>query len=63
VLKIFWGIIMGAMTILFLMVAGTTGTKALQTSSIVVGLPIVMIEMLALISLVKALRNRNKESV
>ena len=46
------------MTVLFLMVAGTTGTKALQTSSIVVGLPIVIIEMLALISLVRALHRR-----
>ena len=61
-LKVFWGAIMGAMTILFLMVAGTTGTKALQTSSIVVGLPIVIIEMLALISLVLAIQNRKNES-
>jgi glycine betaine transporter len=61
-LKIFWGSIMGSMTILFLMVSGTTGTKALQTSSIVAGLPIVIIEMLALISIVYALNKRKSRS-
>ncbi len=62
VLKIFWGTTLGGMTLLFLMIAGTTGTKALQTTSIVVGLPIVIIEMLALISVVVAVRNRKEKS-
>lgn len=62
-LKIFWGIIMGSMTVLFLMISGKTGTKALQTSSIVVGLPIVIIEMLALISVVYALHKRKAKAL
>ncbi|MCG8615923.1 MAG: BCCT family transporter [Desulfobacterales bacterium] len=57
-LKIFWGAALGGMTLLFLVIAGTTGTKALQTTSIVVGLPIVIIEMLALISILVALHRR-----
>ncbi|SDP52799.1 BCCT family transporter [Desulforhopalus singaporensis] len=60
-LKIFWGIIMGSMTILFLIISGKTGTKALQTSSIVVGLPIVIIEMLALVSVVYSLYGKKSQ--
>lgn len=37
---------------------GIAGTKALQTTSIVVGLPIVIIEMLALIAVVVAIHRR-----
>ncbi len=61
-LKIFWGIIMGCMTLLFLMIAGTTGTKALQVTSIVAGLPIVLLEMFALVSFVYALSKRKSDS-
>lgn len=49
-LKLFWGIAAGSITILFLIISGTIGLQALQTSVIVAGLPIVILEMIALIA-------------
>lgn len=51
-MKIFWGLLTGAMTILCLLVAGTVGTQALQSISIVAAFPIFFIEMGVLASVV-----------
>ena len=51
-MKIFWGLMTGAVTIVCLLVAGTVGTKALQTMSIVSAFPIFFIELMALISVI-----------
>ena len=51
-MKIFWGLMTGAVTILCLLVAGTVGTQALQTMSIVSAFPIFFIELAVLISVV-----------
>jgi len=49
--KLFWGLVMGGVTILFLLISGVDSTKALQTSSIVSALPIFLIEMATLVAL------------
>lgn len=51
-MKLFWGMMTGAVTIVCLLVAGTVGTKALQTMSIVAAFPIFFIEFFVLISAV-----------
>ncbi|SHJ55587.1 choline/glycine/proline betaine transport protein [Dethiosulfatibacter aminovorans DSM 17477] len=51
-MKIFWGLMTGAVTVLCLLVAGTVGTQALQTMSIVSSFPIFFIELAVLISVV-----------
>lgn len=57
-MKIFWGVVMGGLTILFLIISGAGGTKALQTSSIVAALPIVFLELAALVALILAFYNK-----
>lgn len=57
-LKIFWGLVMGCFTALFLLISGDSGTKALQTSSIVAALPIVFVEIAAMISLILAFNKK-----
>jgi len=52
-MKLFWGIITGAVTILCLLVAGTVGTEALQSMSIVAAFPILFIQFGVLISVIK----------
>jgi choline/carnitine/betaine transport len=52
VIKVFWGLVMGGSTILFLIITGVSGTKALQTASIVTALPIFIIEMAIMISVI-----------
>ena len=68
-MKIFWGLMTGAVTILCLLVAGTVGTQALQTMSIVSAFPIFFIELAVLVSVVlmtskKFIENhKNKEDL
>ncbi|WZL72696.1 BCCT family transporter [Clostridiaceae bacterium 35-E11] len=51
-MKLFWGLLIGGITIICLLVSGTVGTQALQTMSIVYALPIFFIELAALISII-----------
>jgi choline-glycine betaine transporter len=51
-MKLFWGFLIGGITIICLLVSGTVGTQALQTMSIVYALPIFFIELAALISII-----------
>lgn len=50
--KIFWGILTGAVTIICLLVTGTVGTKALQTVSIIAATPIFIMAVAAVVSIV-----------
>lgn len=50
--KIFWGILTGAVTVICLLVTGTVGTKALQSVSIVAAVPIFAMEVAAMVSIV-----------
>lgn len=50
--KIFWGVLTGATTIICLLVSGSVGTKALQTASIVAALPIFTIMLATLVSII-----------
>lgn len=54
-IKIFWGLLIGGITMLCLLVSGTVGTQALQTMSIVYALPIFILELGALICMVMSL--------
>jgi choline-glycine betaine transporter len=54
VMKFFWGILMGALALVLL---NTGGLSALQTSSIVVALPIFFIKVFLAIAFIKAMRN------
>lgn len=56
-MKLFWASLIGSMAILFLLIAGVAATKALQTTSIVTGLPILVIEMISMIGLLKAFKD------
>lgn len=60
-IKIFWGLLIGGITMLCLLVSGTIGTKALQTMSIAYALPIFILELGALICLVMFLGKDKQE--
>ncbi len=53
-LKVFWGVLMGCLTILFLVIGGTSSIKGLQTTSIVAALPIFILEITVVVSLILA---------
>jgi choline-glycine betaine transporter len=57
-MKLFWALLVGSMAILFLLIAGVAATTALQTTSIVTGLPILVIELFSMFGLMKAFRER-----
>jgi choline/carnitine/betaine transport len=57
-MKLFWAFLIGAMAVLFLLVAGVAATQALQTTSIVTGLPILLIELVSMIGLAKVFKGR-----
>lgn len=57
-MKLFWASLIGAMAILFLLIAGVAATQALQTTSIVTGLPILILELISMIGLFKAFKQR-----
>lgn len=59
-MKIFWGVVMGMLSWV-LLVSG--GASALQTSVIVCGLPILVLQIVMAIGFVKAMRNLNKYDV
>ncbi len=54
-LKIFWGVLMGALTLLFLIIGGAEVVEALQTASLVSALPIFALQLLAIVALLKVL--------
>ena len=58
-MKLFWASLIGSMAVLFLLIAGVAATTALQTTSIVTGLPILIIELVAMIGLIKAFSQRD----
>ncbi|MFA6811211.1 MAG: BCCT family transporter [Desulfoplanes sp.] len=60
-MKLFWAVLIGSMAVLFLLIAGVAATKALQTTSIVAGLPILIIELLSMFGLLKAFSDWKKD--
>lgn len=54
-LKIFWGVLMGALTLLFLIIGGAEVVEALQTASLVSALPIFVLQLLAIVAFLKVL--------
>ncbi|SKC39605.1 BCCT family transporter [Maledivibacter halophilus] len=52
-IKLFWGLMIGAVTVLCLLVSGEVGTQALQSMSIVYALPIFIFSIFVIISLLK----------
>ncbi len=57
-MKLFWASLIGSMALLFLLIAGVTATQALQTTSIVTGLPILILELISMIGLFKAFKQK-----
>jgi choline-glycine betaine transporter len=60
-LKVFWGFLIGGVTIVCLLVSGTVGTQALQSMSIVFALPIFIFGCAVLISIFKMAAEVEKE--
>ncbi len=60
-LKLFWGLLIGGVTIVCLLVSGTVGTQALQSISIVYALPIFVFSMAVLVSIIKMSLENEKE--
>ena len=57
VLKIYWGIVMGSIAFILLF---SGGLGALQTASVVCGLPIMALELVLAVGFIKAMRQRSK---
>lgn len=57
---IFWGVLMGAITIILLYTGGEQAFQALQSSVVVFGLPIVILQVIMAASYVKCMKHCKK---